>query len=75
MSTGYTGNATHDATVTAAEGVRQTAVAAAAGNQASVRTADIAFHRSVVTSCIANNSSSGLQPSMQALRELGVTGQ
>jgi hypothetical protein len=75
MSSGNTPeNFTHNSTVTKAEGVRQQAVAAANGNVATVRSADISFHKAVVNSCIANNSSAGLQPSMQALRELGQTG-
>jgi hypothetical protein len=75
MSSGNTPeNFTHNVTVTKAEGVRQQAIVAAAGNVATIRTAEIAFHRAVVNSCIANNNSAGLQPAMQALRELGVTG-
>jgi hypothetical protein len=75
MSSGNTPeNFTHNVTVTKAEGVRQQAIVGAAGNVASIRTAEIAFHRAVVSSCIANNNGAGLQPAMQALRELGVTG-
>jgi hypothetical protein len=74
MSGGYSGNKTHDDTITKAEGVRQQAVLAANGNVATIRVSEIAFHRAVVASCQLNNNSAGLQPSMQALRELGVTG-
>ena len=75
MSSGNTPeNFVHSQAVTKAEGVRQQAVAAANGTVATIRTAEIAFHRAVVSSCIANNNGAGLQPAMQALRELGVTG-
>jgi hypothetical protein len=75
MSAGNTPeNFVHSQTVTKAEGVRQQAVALAAGNVATIRTAEIAFYRSVVTSCRVNNNYAGIQPAMQALRELGVTG-
>jgi hypothetical protein len=73
MSSGNTPeNFTHSKTVTAAEGVRQTAVAGA--TQSAAKTAEIAFYRSVVASCRVNNNYSGIGPAMQALRELGVTG-
>jgi hypothetical protein len=72
MSAGNTPeNFVHNKTVTTAEGVRQTAVAAAAGSRSAIITAEIAFHRAVIASCFANNNSAGLQPSMQALRDLG----
>jgi hypothetical protein len=75
MSSGNTPeNFTHNAAVTKAEGVRQAAVAAANGNVATIRASEIAFYRSVITSCRVNNNYAGIQPAMQALRELGVTG-
>jgi hypothetical protein len=62
----------YDSAVIAAEGVRQTAVAAAS-SQAAVINAEITFYRAVVKAAIAN----GVSPSgaMVALRGLGVTGQ
>jgi hypothetical protein len=72
MSAGNTPeNPTHNRIVTQAEGVRQQAIVAAAGNRASIIVAEQAFHKSVIASCFANNNSAGLQPSMQALRDLG----
>jgi hypothetical protein len=75
MSAGNTPeNFVHNVAVTKAEGIRQQAVAAANGNVATIRASEIAFYRSVVTSCRVNNNYAGIQPAMQALRELGVTG-
>jgi hypothetical protein len=71
MSWSRTGNTVHDNTCLAAEGVRQIAVAGAAG-QVQIRNAEIAFYRSVKASCIANNNYSGVEQAMTALRELGV---
>jgi hypothetical protein len=65
-------NKTHEATCIAAEGTRQQEVAAAAGNQSAVRTAEIKFYRALVASAVANG-----QPSAQfsiALRDLGTGG-
>jgi hypothetical protein len=73
MSTVKTGIKAHDDTCSAAEGVRQTAVAAAGGNQATVRQVEITFYRTCLTSAIANNC--GVITFMGALRSLGVTGQ
>jgi hypothetical protein len=74
MSAGNTPeNFVHNQTVTKVEGVRQAAVAGA--TQSAAKTAEIAFYRSVITSCRVNNNYAGIQPAMQALRELGVTGQ
>jgi hypothetical protein len=72
MSVGNSGVRAHDQAQNATEGVRQTAVAAAS-SQSAVKTAEITFHRAVVKSALAN----GVSPSasMQALHELGVTGQ
>jgi hypothetical protein len=66
-----TGNAAHDLAVAKAEGVRQTAVAAAA-TQLAVKNAEITFYRAVRDSCIANNSYSGVEQALVALKELGV---
>jgi hypothetical protein len=60
----------HDAACNLAEGARQVAVAAAA-TQAAVRAAEITYYRAVVASCRTNNSSSGIEQPLQALRELG----
>ena len=72
MSTSQSGIKAHDDVVNAAENVRQAAVTAAS-SQSAARTAEIVFHRACVKSALAN----GISPSaaMQALRELGVTGQ
>jgi hypothetical protein len=65
------GKQSHDAAVIAAEGQRQTAVASA-GSQAAVRSAEIAYYRTFVTSALQN----GISPSsaIRALQNLGVTG-
>ena len=62
-------NSTHDATVVAAEGVRQQA-AATATTQAQQNTATIAFYRSVLASAISNNLDQG--PFLFALKTLGT---
>jgi hypothetical protein len=71
MSTIKTGVVAHDNAVNAAEGVRQTAVAAAA-SQAAVRTAELAFYRAVRASCLSNNNAAGVEQANNALHELGV---
>jgi hypothetical protein len=60
----------HDDTVLAAEGVRQTATAAAGASMSAIRTADIAFYRTCYSSAVANS----ISPSVfsQALFSLGV---
>jgi hypothetical protein len=68
MSLVQTGNFTHDMTVRAAEGVRQAAVAGAAGNQATARAADIVHYRACLASAIANKCATDVFVS--ALREL-----
>jgi hypothetical protein len=73
MSRGYSGNTAHDSTVNAAENTLQAAVVAAAGSQSAIKTAEIVFHRALVKSALANNVSPSA--AMQALKELGVTGQ
>ncbi|MEH2485414.1 ferritin-like metal-binding protein YciE [Bradyrhizobium sp. AZCC 2230] len=72
-------NAAHQATCIAAEGARQQGVAAAiaAGGgsstvAAAVRTAEIAFYRTVIASAVANGQQSAQFG--QALRDLGTGG-
>jgi hypothetical protein len=69
MSIIQSNNLTHNATVAAAEGVRQAAVAAAA-TQAAAIAAEITFYRVAVASALTNSVS----PSeyLYALRALGV---
>jgi hypothetical protein len=63
---------THNLAVQQAKGVRQVAVAAAAGNRATINTAEVTFYRTVCRSALAT----GISPAaaMAALRELGVSG-
>jgi hypothetical protein len=70
--TSHSHNIVFDAAVNAAEGVRQVAVAAAGNSQATVRNAEIAFFRSVITAGNANSVS--VAHAYAALRELGVNG-
>jgi hypothetical protein len=72
MSAPYSSNSNHNSTVYALELARQNAVQAAAGNQTTINSAAITFHRGVVKSGLANNV--GVEPSMTALRALGVSG-
>ena len=68
MSTIDHPNKTHQTTVNNAESVRQTAVSAAGATASSIRTAEIAFLRAVIASCLANgNIESGVY--RQALRD------
>jgi hypothetical protein len=70
-------NAAHDLAMQIAESTRQVAVAAAAqspAGQAAVDAAEISFHRAVLASCKANNSSNGLEASIAALKDLGTGG-
>jgi hypothetical protein len=71
MSNAATGIKAHDDAVARAENARQVS-SAAATTQAAVTSSDVIFHRAVVRSAVAN----GVSPaaSMQALKELGVTG-
>jgi hypothetical protein len=73
MSVIATENATHRATVLAAEVTRQAALQAAGATTASIRAAEIAFYRSCRSSAIKL----GLSPHqfIEALYELGVGGQ
>lgn len=68
-------NQAHNAACLAAEGTRQAAligVASSPAGQVVSNNAEIAYHRSVIASCKANNSSNGLAESMMALKSLGV---
>jgi hypothetical protein len=67
-----TNSQAHNIVVQQAEGVRQSAVAAASGNRATINSADVTFYRTICRSALT----SGVSPAsaMQALRELGVTG-
>jgi ABC-type hemin transport system ATPase subunit len=67
-----TGNVTHNANVFAAELTKQIAYKAAGNNQASVKAADIAYHRAVLASARAQGI--GFAVNMQALVELGTGG-
>jgi hypothetical protein len=69
MSVSQSPNLTHNLNVAQAEGVRQTAVVAAAGNVASIRSAEVQFHITCRSSAITN----GVSPSshIYALRGLG----
>ncbi len=64
----------HVATVNASEGVRQLAVtaAAAAGNQAGARAAEVAHYRTCLASALVN--SCGSDTFRSALRTLGAGG-
>jgi hypothetical protein len=64
-------NRAYDSAVLAAELTRQNAPIGA--SQSAVNTATIVYHRALVKAAIANNVSPAA--SMQALRELGVSGQ
>jgi hypothetical protein len=71
MGISVTGNKIHDAAVLKAEVARQVSYSAA-GSQAALKAADIAFHRAAKASAIAN----GIQPGVyvEALFELGTGG-
>jgi hypothetical protein len=74
MAISQTGVRTHDLAVAAAEAVRQTAVAAAGNNQASVTAAEIVFYRAVLASCKTNNNGAGAEAAVTALKQLGTGG-
>ena len=68
-------NSAHETAVNLAEAVRQSAVAAVAQSPAGQKASDaaeIVFHRAVLASCRANNSSAGMEASLLALKALGV---
>ena len=70
------GNFAHDVACSLVEATRQVAVAAAAQSPAGQKASDaaeIAYHRGIIASCRANNSSNGLAESLMALHSLGVT--
>jgi hypothetical protein len=71
--TGYTGDKTFDDIVTASEGIRQVAVAAAGASQSTVRTAEIVHYRTCLASALARGH--GVASYMAVLKSLGVTGQ
>jgi len=66
-----TGNVAHDNACLAALNSLQTSLPGVT-SQASVNALFITFHRAVIASCIANNKSSGMAPSLAALKSLGV---
>jgi hypothetical protein len=67
-----TGNATHDATLMAAEKTLQQSIAAAAGDAAAIKTAEIVFYRAGLASALADNNGSNAAHFLTALRQLGV---
>jgi hypothetical protein len=66
-----TGNKTHDATVIAAESVRQGVVNVAGTSQATMNTATISYYRTCLASKIANSLDAGAE--IFALKTLGAT--
>jgi hypothetical protein len=71
MSVTKTGIKAHDDAVAAAEGKRQSAVAAAS-SQAAVISAEVSFYQTVKASDLANGVSTSVHS--YALRSLGQTG-
>jgi hypothetical protein len=70
-----TGLTNHDAALSAAESVRQSAVAGVAqspAGQITQNNAEIQWARSCIASCKANNNSQGMEPYIALLRSLGV---
>jgi hypothetical protein len=70
------GNLAHDVACSLVEATRQVAVASVAQSPAGQKASDaaeIAYHRGIIASCKANNSSQGLAESLMALRALGVS--
>jgi hypothetical protein len=72
MSIPYSSSTAHNSAAYMAELTRQNAIAAAAGNQASIIAADVAYHRAIAKSALASGVSASV--SLSALRALGVTG-
>jgi hypothetical protein len=69
-------NTAHDAALLQAEVVRQSAivgVASSPSGQAVMSAAELAWARSCIASCRANNSGIGQEPYIQVLKSLGVT--
>jgi hypothetical protein len=71
MSLIASGISTHDSAIALAEGIRQVACAPGA-SAATIKSAEITFYRAVVASCRTNNSGSGIEQPLMALREMGV---
>ena len=72
-----TGVTAHDTALAVAESVRQSAVAGvaqSAAGQAVQTTAEIAWARACVASCVANNGGFGAEPFQTLLRSLGTGG-
>jgi|GraSoiStandDraft_39_1057311.scaffolds.fasta_scaffold2077527_1 hypothetical protein len=65
-----TGIVAHDSACAIAESIRQTAASGA--SQAAIKTAEIAFYRSIISSCRANNLP--FSNFSAALRDLGTDG-
>jgi hypothetical protein len=72
MSVTKSGNIAHDNACNLSEGTRQSAVAAATGNQATIRTLEIAHYRGCLASAIANNCQPGAF--IRALQDLRADG-
>jgi hypothetical protein len=70
MSAPFNENKAHYATIVAAEGVRQVAVAAAGSSQSAIRTAELAFARTGLKSAIANGAETASWTML--LQSLGV---
>jgi hypothetical protein len=71
MSVKQTGVAAHDSTCNTAEMVRQVSVAAAT-SQSAVRSAELTFYRTVLSSARTNNMNADVAQVLEALRELGA---
>ena len=70
------GNAVHDLVCAAALQTCNQAIAAAAGNSASIKSAEQTYYQAVVASCLKNNNGAGVEPAMVTLRyHFHVTGQ
>src|SRR5882672_7338331 len=65
-------NRVHNDACNLSEMTRQSAVAAATGNQATIRAAEVVHYRACVASAIANNCQSGAF--VRALQDLGTGG-
>jgi hypothetical protein len=72
MSITRSGNTVHDSACNLSEMTRQGAVAAAIGNQATIRTAEIVHYRACLASALANNCQPGVF--IRALMDLGTGG-
>jgi hypothetical protein len=67
------GQSVHAVLVTAQEGVRQTAVAAAGNSQSLALAADVNYYKLVLASAKASNNYSGVEAAIVALRSLQGT--